>query len=121
MLHYQLLEEDRILTIHPEGKLQAQDFSTLAAVIDPFIEQHGALRGLLIEAPTFPGWKNMTAALAHKRFILKHHRKVAKIALVSERGLLSIMPCLMGPFVHPKIKHFGPAEKEKAMAWLKGA
>ena len=55
MIQYELLREQGILILKPEGALRAEDFTAIAGVVDPYIDQHGELKGLMIEAPSFPG------------------------------------------------------------------
>ena len=60
MIHPELLRDQGILIITPEGPLQESDFVSLAKLVDPFIESEGELHGLLIHTKSFPGWKNET-------------------------------------------------------------
>ena len=57
MIHHELLRERGVLTLKPEGALRAEDFVALAGTVDPYIEQHGELNGLMIEAGSFPAGK----------------------------------------------------------------
>jgi len=65
MLTHSLDRAAGILQVRPLGPLEAADFENLAAEVDPYIEDAGGLNGLLIEAPTFPGWENLGALLRH--------------------------------------------------------
>ena len=67
MLAHEFLHDRGILILKPSGALRANDFTALAAVVDPYIEQHGGLKGLMIEARSFPGWENFGAMLSHLR------------------------------------------------------
>lgn len=118
MVTHELLEDERILVVFPSGALSGSDFETLARAVDPFIEARGSLRGLLIDAPSFPGWENLAGLLAHFRFVHDHHRKIAKVAAVSDAGVLAIAPKLMNHFVSAELRHFAHEERAKAMAWL---
>ena len=69
MIQHELLPERGILILKPEGALRAEDFTALAGAADPYIEQHGDLKGLMIEAASFPGWENLAAMLSHLRFV----------------------------------------------------
>ncbi|GKS58141.1 hypothetical protein YTPLAS18_16680 [Nitrospira sp.] len=73
MLAYELLRKEGILLVRPQGPIQAGDFEAVATVVDPYIEQAGRLRGVLIEAPSFPGWDSFGALLSHLRFVRDHH------------------------------------------------
>ncbi len=104
----------------PEGPLQKADFEKLAEVVDPFIEAGGDLQGLLIDAPTFPGWQSFSDFVSHFKFVKNHERHIRKIAAVSDSGFLSIMPHIVRHFVHADVRHFASDEKGKALAWLSG-
>src|SRR5262245_46605477 len=90
MVEYELLREDGILILRPKGRLEATDFEKVAQEIDPHIEANGKLQGILLDAESFPGWKDFAALVAHLRFVRDHHRKIRKIAVVSDSTFLSV-------------------------------
>lgn len=118
MLHHQLLKEDGILVLHPEGSLQSEDFKAVAEEVDPFIEQNGKLNGMLIEAKAFPGWKDFNSFVSHMEFVRDHHKKIKRIAMVSDAGLAKIAPNIASHFVAAEVKQFPAAEHDAAIAWL---
>jgi hypothetical protein len=120
MIHFELLRDQRILTITPEGPLQASDFQKLSEAVDPFIQTEGDLKGLLIDAPAFPGWHSFGDMVSHFKFVKNHERHIEKVAVVSDSGFISIMPHFVRHFIHAEIRHFDGSEKEQAMAWLSG-
>ncbi|CAG0943482.1 hypothetical protein ANRL1_01360 [Anaerolineae bacterium] len=120
MIHHELLQDQGILVVTPEGPLRQADFEALAREIDPFIESAGELRGLLVHTESFPGWADFAALLSHLKFVKNHHQHIAKVAAVTDSGFLSIMPSIVGHFVHAQVRHFDYGEKEKAMEWLRG-
>jgi hypothetical protein len=65
MIHYELLSDQSILLVTPEGALDSADFEKLAGEIDPIIEKKGGLSGMMIYVKSFPGWKDFAAFLAH--------------------------------------------------------
>jgi stage II sporulation SpoAA-like protein len=119
MLEHELQRAEGLLVIRPRGPLQADDFISLAAVIDPYVEQHGNLRGLMIEASSFPGWDSFAAFVSHVRFVRDHHRVIRKVAAVSDSPILSIAPQLAKHFVKAEIRHFKSSERAAALAWLR--
>ena len=118
MIHYELLRERGVLTLKPEGALRAEDFVALAGTVDPYIEQHGQLNGLMIEAGSFPGWKDFAALVSHLRFIRDHHRRIRRIAVVSDSKLLALAPKLASHFVSAEVRTFDVADRAAALAWL---
>ena len=118
MLTHELLRDKGILLIRPSGAIQAGDFESVAKVVDPYIEQKGGLRGVLIEAAGFPGWDSFAALVSHLRFVRDHHRAIAKIAAVSDSAILSIAPHIAKHFVKAEFRHFDGNQREAALAWL---
>jgi len=121
VLHHQLLEDEGLLIVTPEGPLSSADFETVAGEVDPFILRKGKLAALVIEAPSFPGWKDFSGLISHFRFIHDHHRKIKRVAVISNSKLLSIAPHLVSHFVAAQIKHFSEDERQAALDWARGS
>lgn len=119
MLEHELRQPEGILILRPQGRLEATDFESLAREVDPYIAANGNLRGLMLEAGSFPGWKDFTALVAHLRFVRDHHRKIEKIAVVSDSTFLSVAPTIASHFVHATIRHFSPSEQNTAWDWIR--
>ena len=119
MIDHELLREEGILVIRPEGSLEAADFQNIAHEIDPYIEANGKLHGVLIDAESFPGWKDLAALVAHLKFAREHHRKIEKIAIVTNSNFLTLAPQIAGHFVQADVRHFAYSQMNEALAWLK--
>ena len=119
MLSHELRQDDGILVLHPEGPLEAADFTALAGHVDAYLEGHGTLRGVLIRAKSFPGWKDFGALLAHLKFVKEHHRRIEKVAVVADGALANIMPGIGSHFVHAQVQHFDLACEDAAWVWLR--
>ena len=119
MLNHELRQDDEILVLHPEGPLEAADFTTLASHVDAYLERHGTLRGVLIRAKSFPGWKDFGALLAHLKFVKEHHQRIEKVAVVADGAFANIMPNIANHFVHAQVQHFDFAREDAAWAWLR--
>jgi hypothetical protein len=119
MLNYDLQEDDGILVLKPEGKLDAADFTTLASRVDAYLEEHEALHGVLIRAKAFPGWKDFSALLAHLKFVRRHHEKIDKVAVVADGAFATIMPHIADHFIHAQVQHFNFAREDAAWDWLR--
>ena len=74
MLNTILDSQTKIVTLQPHGALKKEDFDNAVKIIDPFIEMHGKLNGVIIYTETFPGWEDFAAFNRHLVFIknLKH-------------------------------------------------
>ena len=118
MIHPELLHDQGILIITPGGPLQESDFVSLAKLVDPLIESEGELHGLLIHTKSFPGWTDFGVMLSHFKFVKNHHQHIAKVAVVTDCGFLTIMPSIVSRFIHAEIRHFDFNNKESALTWL---
>jgi hypothetical protein len=118
MLKHELQSDKGVLIVRPEGPLAATDFSALATDTDAYIATHGALKGLMICAKAFPGWDNIDAAISHFKFVRDHHRLIAKVAVVTDSEVLSLLPVFASHFVKANVKHFKGDEEAKALAWI---
>jgi hypothetical protein len=120
VLTYELFRDEGILLVRPEGPIKAGDFESVTKLVDPYIAEKGKLRGVMIEAQSFPGWDTFAALLSHLRFVRDHHRLISKIAAVSDSTILSILPQLANHFVKAEVRHFDAKDREAALAWLRG-
>jgi hypothetical protein len=119
MVKYELRQDDGILALHPEGPLEVADFTTLTSEVDAYLARHGTLRGVLIRAKSFPGWKDFGALLAHLKFLKEHLQRIEKVAVVADGTMANIMPNIANHFVHAQVQHFDFAREDAAWAWLR--
>ena len=118
MLKAELLRDRAILIVSPEGPLSADDFRNVAALVDPWIADNGRLQGLLVLAPSFPGWDGFGALVEHMKFVRNHHHNIKRMAAVTDSDFLRIGPAIAQHFVEPEIRVFGGKEQARALAWL---
>jgi hypothetical protein len=119
MVEHELKQAEGILILRPKGPLEAADFENLARQIDPYIEANGKLQGILLDAESLPGWKDFAALVAHLRFVRDHHRKIQRIAVVSDSTFLTVAPRFASHFVQADIRRFPHDQREAAIAWLR--
>jgi hypothetical protein len=119
MIDAQLLREQGILIVAPVGKLQAEDFERLRLMADPYIEEHGGLNGLLIDAESFPGWEDFSSMLSHIQFVRNYQRKIKRVAAVTDNGFLAILPKVAEHFVAAEVRHFEYQDRDAALNWLR--
>lgn len=118
MIDYDLDTEHSILEVRPKSALDKADFVELAKAVDPQIEAHGDLAGLIISASSFPGWDSFGSMVTHFRFVRDHHRHVKKVAVVTDSHLGDVAEHLAAHFVSAEIRHFPAARMEQARKWI---
>jgi hypothetical protein len=118
MIEHILDREHSMLHVKPHGPLEKTDFEKLAETVDPFINETGGLAGLIIETPKFPGWKDFAAMVKHFKFVRDHHKKIKKVAVVTDSALGDAAEHIAAHFVSAKIKHFQSKNLAEAKAWI---
>jgi hypothetical protein len=118
MLTIKIDEANHIAILEPQGPLSRTDFESAVKIIDPFIEKTGRLHGLMIHTKSFPGWDSFSALCSHLTFVKNHHKKVSRIALVTDSALGSFAEVVASHFVNAEIKVFSFPEMEEAKVWI---
>ena len=98
MVKVELDKEAGLAIVKPEGALAQENFDTIAAIIDPYLEEHGKLNGLIIYTQTFPGWESFGAVLRHFKFVKNHHQKLSYVALVTDSKIGDVAEKITGHF-----------------------
>ena len=118
MLSITIDKEKAVVTLEPEGALSESDFDTAVRIIDPFIEEHGKLTGIIIATEDFPGWEDFAALSRHLRFIRNHHKKVKRLAFVTDSLIGDVAEKIGSHFVSAEVKHFPYAQRSEARSWI---
>lgn len=117
-LSFRLDGERGVLVLEPRGELRAADFDRLTAQVDPFLQANGELNGVAVVAEHFPGWEDLAAVGSHLRFVRDHHKKVRRVALITNDRLASAVPKFARLFVSAEVLVFPVAEREQALSWV---
>lgn len=120
MIRAKLDKERGILHVRPSGPLEEGDFETLSTLADPYIKRKGALPGLMIEVDRFPGWKNLAGMIRHFKFVRSHHRRIRRVALVTDARIGMVAPRIARHFVAAEIKRFAAGSMGEARRWITG-
>jgi SpoIIAA-like len=118
MIDYDLDTEHSIVLVRPQARLDKDDFVKLAKAVDPQIEETGDLAGVIIDAPSFPGWENFGSLVSHLRFVRDHQKHVKKVAVVTDSAMGDIAEHLASHFVSAEIKQFPAGQVEAAKQWI---
>lgn len=118
MLNIKLNDKDGIATLEPDGALSEEDFVLARESIDSFIQKFGKLNGLIIHVKSFPGWDSFSALVQHLKFVNEHHKKVSRIAFVTDSFAGEVAEHVASHFVSAKLKNFAFNELEDAKKWI---
>ncbi len=118
MLEFDMDLQHGVLTVRPEKALSEDDIREITSAVDTYLESGRDLAGMIIHAESFPGWQSFRAMLRHLRFIREHHRRIRRVAVVSDAALLSELPALADHFVKAEVMHFPYADYDAAMEWI---
>ncbi len=121
MLDYSIMVPEDILVLKPHAPLTKEDFSCLSTAVDSYLSDHAMLHGVLIRSKAFPGWENFGGFVAHMRFVREHHKKVERVAVVTDSQLAAIAESLGDHFTSADVKHFRFFDEAKALEWLETA
>jgi hypothetical protein len=119
MLDYSIMKPEGILVLKPNAPLSKEDFTGLSAAVDAYLAGHAKLHGVLIQARGFPGWEDFGGFTAHMHFVGEHHKKVKRVAVVTDSQIASIAESLGRHFTSAELRHFPFVEDLKALDWLK--
>ena len=119
MLQIKFDQDAGIVTVTPSVPLNQNDFTLLASEVDPYIEKEGKLNGLIIQIESFPGWEDFAGLISHLKFVREHHKKIEKVAAVTDDKIVSIMPKIVDHFVNAKVKYFPYESLDEAILWVK--
>ena len=113
------MDSEGILKLEPHGTLTEDDFARLTAFVDPYLINHRDIHGVLVHSKSFPGWDSFAGFAAHVRFVRDHHKKIERIAVVTDSPIGGLAKTLGQHFIMAEIKSFSYADYEKALNWLK--
>jgi SpoIIAA-like len=119
MLTITLDEPNHLAILEPAGPLSKADFESAVTIIDPYLEKTGRLDGLIIHTKAFPGWDSFSALCAHLTFVRNHHKKVSRLAVVTDSVLGTFAEAVGRHFVNAEIKVFPFLDMEAAKTWVR--
>ena len=118
MLDYSIMKPEGILVLKPRAPLSKDDFGGLSAAVDSCLADHAKLHGVLIHSKEFPGWENFGEFTAHMQFVREHHKKVERVAVVTDSQIAGMAESLAKHFMSTDARHFLFADNVKALDWL---
>jgi hypothetical protein len=118
---HRLLRDQSVLVVEPERPLRAQDFDAVGHTVDPWIESHGGLRGVVVHSRAFPpGWETLGTFIRHVQFVLDHRRHVGRVALSIDGKLANLLPRVTA-MLRARMRTFAYDQLDAAVSWASGA
>ena len=118
MIKVEIDKENKIAILEPQDALTQSDFVYAKSLIDPFIEQEGKLNGIIIYTKDFPGWNSFAGFLTHMEFIKEHHKKIKKLAFVTDSYVGDMAEKIGSHFVSAEVKNFDYDALREAKEWI---
>ncbi|GAA1396551.1 hypothetical protein GCM10009613_47940 [Pseudonocardia kongjuensis] len=113
----QLLDDGAVAVVRVRRPLRVADIAALTATVDDWLRTHDELGGLVLSAPSLPGWQNLSSLLRHVRFVAGHHRRVRRVALAVDGTIGAWAPTVADLALHPEVRHFRHADEALAIGW----
>ena len=109
--------EGNYIATRVTGKITKADYQKILPIINEQLQTNEKIRWYF-EMEDFEGW-DMKGLYEEVNFDIKHAKDLEKIAMVGEKKWTEWLSDLMKPFTSAEVKHFDPAQKEEAKAWIK--
>ncbi len=119
-LEAEIDEQNSVVILKPsqDESLSEYDFDYVTKIVDDYLADHAHVKGILISSRKFPGWQGLGAMMSHLKFIHDHHKKIERIAVVTNSPLGKFADHVTDHFIKAEIKSFDYDQREKAMNWL---
>jgi len=118
MIDIKLDESTGVALVQLHGKLSEDDFKQAAMEIDPYIEKAGKLNGVILYSRDFPGWDSFSGFFKHVKFIKDHHKKLVRVALVTDSKLVNAAEHVVKHIVRAEVETFPYDQLERARGWV---
>jgi tRNA U38,U39,U40 pseudouridine synthase TruA len=115
------MKPEGILVLKPHAPLSKEDFGGLSAAVDAYLSDHVRLHGILIHSKKFPGWENFASFTAHMHFVQDHHKRIERIAIVTDSQIAGMAESIANHFTSADVKHFSFSDDIAALDWLETA
>lgn len=114
------LVEPGVIVVEVCEPLRVEDFLLLGQLADGWLADHATLPGLVVHTRRVPGWASPGALLRHAGFVAGHHRRLDRVAVVSDARAAAVLSLIAGRVLHPQVRAFRYDRLEEAVAWAGG-
>jgi len=110
--------DNGVLFLDVKQFLTSEDFCEIEEIINPYFQEHGELRGVIVNSRKFPYWKGAQNRQEYIAFAQNNHRKFKKAAFLMSGFFVKIILRIAKGRVHPEIKLFKYNKVENAFDWV---
>ena len=120
-LNIELNRDDGILTLIPSetDSLTEYDFESITSIVDAYLQDHPKINGIMIHSRHFPGWQGIASMISHLKFVKDHHRKIERVAIVTNSPLGKFSDHVTDHFIKAQVKSFDYDQQDIALKWLR--
>ncbi len=120
MINIQVNPQAGVLTLNIDEPLASANMRMLSDRAEADVARSNGLRGMIIAAPQFPNWRDLSALFDKLRSLQAYRSALARIAVVTESSPLEFAGQLAGYFPGAEIDRFSAQRLERAQAWVEG-
>lgn len=121
MINIQINPHAGVLTLNIDQPLASANMRMLSDRAEADVARSDGLRGMIIAAPQFPAWRELSALFDKLRSLQAYRSALARIAVVTESSPMEFVGPLAGYFPGAEIDRFSAQRMERAEAWVSGA
>ena len=100
-VNHRIDSEKGILIAKVKSSLSSDQFTAMAQEVDEWTAKNGPLKGIVIQARKFPGWRDVGSFISHFQFVKNHHKKFNRLSM----GVCHPIFCLF-KLIKLKMPHF---------------
>lgn len=120
MLKLEIDPHSQVMTILPDGPLSGENSRAVSDLADRQLRRAGGLRGLLLQASHFPGWRDCAALFGQIRCLREHREGIGRVAVLTESPAADFLGGLAEHFTGAELRVFGMHERRRADVWVAG-
>lgn len=107
-----------VLFLDVKNSFTQEDFALISSIIDPYFQDKGELKGVIINSKKFPYWSDSQNRLQYIEFAANNHHKFKKAALSMNGIFTKIVARIAKGRAHPEVKVFKYGQVEQAQDWI---
>ncbi len=120
MINIQINPHAGVLRLNIDQPLASANMRMLSDRAEADVARANGLRGMIIAAPQFPAWRELSALFDKLRSLQAYRSALARIAVVTESSPMEFAGQLARYFPGAEIDRFSAQRLDRAEAWVTG-